>query len=178
MDSLLELKNPTKCNRLLKQAFQLVQNTYIRHLGMGYQFHYNLEQSFPLLRTNKMGQQPPQRPVWVVRTEFLWKDVKTIDRMLGGLGSFGRNEGFQFSHGSENYKNSSSSSSSLTKILPSSALHICCMLWPDMVVYKSLVDRAVNLNATEKRETYQMTWNRCQVSSWKELEHKCQALSL
>mmetsp|Transcript_21270 Transcript_21270/g.52411 ORF Transcript_21270/g.52411 Transcript_21270/m.52411 type:complete len:86 (-) Transcript_21270:1686-1943(-) len=61
-------------------------------------------------------------------------------------------------------------SSKQIKLVP---LSFCCALLPDMLAFRSIVNRADNLDEEQKQETNAMAWTRCNVSSWRDLQSKC-----
>lgn len=109
----------------------------------------------------------PDREVLVVRTESLWKDVKDLDILLGGTGSFGEIEGTRDSHGSEHYKRSNSTFSDSDYGL------MCCALRKEMILYHRLVSLSVNLDNAAKEQTIALTSRKCGFSSWDEMMSVC-----
>ena len=164
LNTSLMIINRTDCYMLLQNAFKKVGMSEYGHLSAGYRF-YRQKASMhrPTIFRNKK--------VWVARTEYLWQDAENIDKELGGTGAFGKFAGAKMTHGSEHYADK-------TGIHPSNVFRVCCALQPEIGAYRDIVDRAVNLNPTEKIQTYQMTWNRCNVSSWEMLETKCAQMAL
>jgi hypothetical protein len=108
--------------------------------------------------------------VYAIRTEYLWHDAENIEWLLGGEEDedFSMLYDFQKSHGSEDHVNR-------TKIVHGSvtAKTLCCALLSDMDAYRLIIDNAANLNDQQKIETYNMTWTKCGVSSWEDLESYC-----
>ena len=109
----------------------------------------------------------PDKEVLVVRTESLWKDVKDLDIMLGGKGTFGEIEGTRDSHGSEHYKRSNTTFSTSDYGL------LCCALSNEMDLYRRLVELAVNLNTAAKQHTIASTTRKCGFSTWDEMMSVC-----
>lgn len=109
----------------------------------------------------------PDKEVVVVRTESLWKDVKDLDIMLGGKGTFGEIEGTRDSHGSEHYKRSNTTFSTSDYGL------LCCALSNEMDLYRRLVELAVNLNTAAKQHTIASTTRKCGFSTWDEMMSVC-----
>jgi hypothetical protein len=52
---------------------------------------------------HKTISQFPDKEMLVVPTRHLWDDLKVIDQFVLGNGSFGKIEGFRYTHGSEQY---------------------------------------------------------------------------
>jgi hypothetical protein len=154
-----QIMNVSDCRALLREAFEIVGvSKNYGHLSAGYRFY---TQQAQLEKHNKT--------VWAIRTEYLWQDVRRIDQAVGGTGDFGHLEGVKNSHFSERFPDK-------TGLSESSSHLVCCALWPEMLAYRDIVERAANLNTTEKRETYQLTWHRCNVTSWEILEERCSQL--
>jgi len=109
----------------------------------------------------------PDKGVLVVRTEFLWDDIKDIDMMLGGKGTFGEIEGSRDSHGSEQYKRSNKTLS------VADYGSLCCALMQEMDIYRRLVELAVNLDEDATKATIASTAQKCGFSSWDAMMAHC-----
>ncbi|CAB9523335.1 unknown protein [Seminavis robusta] len=154
------------CNQLLQGAFQTVGKSHYGHLTAGYRYYYQ-EAGGPSSINN--------HTIVTIRTEFFWNDVVQFDLALGGHGDFHTVMGKKETHGSEAYWTKHNNSN---KVMISSANmpYVCCALWPEMVVYRTLVEQAVNLLPQQRIQTYQKTWNQCHVQSWEALEQMCDGL--
>lgn len=149
-----------QCNQYLLQGFGTPGLKY-GHWTAGYR-HYAKRGG---LHNNN------NKPVLVLRTEYLWEDVLALNTALGGSDSeLETVRGGQETHGSELY---SSQKKSPTELVGAGNLqYLCCALLPDMLAYRDIV-KAVNLSPTQKQQTYQITLSQCQVDSWEDLETKC-----
>lgn len=155
------MNNSAQCRSMLQEAFERVGPTPYGHLAAGYRFYrYHIE-----------GHEQRNQTTWAVRTEQMTEDLEAIDRMVGGEGNFGTIiQDKKNTHGSEHYKNKSD-------VIPEEQIiNICCALWPEFLAYRDIVDRAVNLDSGQVLETYQMSWKRCNVTSWDDLEFRCNQL--
>ena len=148
--------NITDCHDLVYNAFQELGMGAYGHLSAGYRWY-----------SKQAKMKEHNKTIWAVRTENLWQDIKDIDRALGGSGEdFHHIEGIKESHGSELFKDQ-------TGLDDSHRIYVCCQLRPDIEAYRVIVDRAANLNASEKLHTYQQTWQKCNVTSWGMLDSVC-----
>ncbi|CAB9498209.1 expressed unknown protein [Seminavis robusta] len=152
----------TDCNQLLQRAFQSVGKSHYGHLTAGYRYYYQLAGGPSSIRNHF---------IVTIRTEYFWDDVVQFDLALGGHGDFHTVMGRKKTHGSEKYWTKHNDT-----ISPANMPYVCCALWPEMVVYRTLVKHAVNLLPQQRIQTYQKTWNQCQVQSWEELEQMCDGL--
>ncbi|KAG7372019.1 sulfotransferase family protein [Nitzschia inconspicua] len=131
--------NQTKCSPQV--AHQVLTGTYSKrnintHLEYNYQFYKNMT----------FGQYP-NKEIMVVRTENLWDDIGGVDRLLGGNGTLSQTmAGHHFDHGSSDYVVKS-------KLTTEGRRIFCDALQQEIDVYSELVERAVNLEEWEKRET-------------------------
>ena len=154
-------KNVTDCQFLLRDVFEDISMKY-GHLSAGYRYY---------LRMSKLTgkeEKHRKRRVLSIRTEFLWKDIETIDILLGGSGDFGNLEGKSVTHGSEKRAKA--------EISQESTIYLCCALLPEFAAYREIVERSANLDAQEKLETYRLSWRRCNVTGWEDLEGRCDSL--
>jgi hypothetical protein len=103
----------------------------------------------------------PNRAVAVIRTEHLWEDVIALDKSLGGTGNFSE-AGSRFTHGVEKFAYN-------TKLSPSDAAFLCCLLHEEMDVYQTVILKAFNLNETEKHETLGNVLTHCRIETRQDL---------
>jgi len=147
--------NSTNCTRMARAALRgRGPEPVVGHLAANYEFYYQ-----------ETLKKYPNLLVHVIRTERLWSDTKALDIFLGGDGQFVQ-DGLQFSHGSEHFSDQSMTSRAGTFLL-------CCAVHKELAVYKELVERAVNLNATQKLGTWKMALIRCGATSWEGLLNRC-----
>lgn len=112
------------------------------HLRMNYAFYNEL--SMALF---------PDRPLLVLRTEYLWEDLARIDRMLGGNGYF-PHVGKAYTHGSQSHAVQQGLSVQGKQT-------VCCYLASEMQIYEDLLRKAINLLPMEIRETLSEAYCDC-----------------
>lgn len=185
-------QNPKDCKTLLRDAFETVgiSDDY-SHLSAGYRFYWN--QVVPLETEDGRQEQRihhPKRRIWAIRTEWLWHDVQVIEHAMGGKEDFSFLKDTKYTHGSEHYRHKSGllvmrdgdndhSSQNYNNNDDDDNMiivRVCCALWPELLAYREIMEHAENLNTAQQLETYQLTWKRCQVSSWEMLEKQCHSL--
>jgi hypothetical protein len=99
----------------------------------------------------------PERTMAVIRTEFLWEDMAHLDIAVGGTGKDFLQEGYTVSHVShKEYKSGLS---------PTNAKYLCCILHLDMDAYQTMILKAANLDATQKRETLESLLSHCEIEA-------------
>lgn len=165
-----------KCYRLWKGAFVTGLSPDYGHMTANYQFY-----------TKGLKLSAETRNVFVIRTEHLWEDVSRIDTLVGGTGNFSNVQGKIVNQQTTNIheKNKGLTKSTRNATLVSDAsfkqvrllvpIPFCCALLPDMLTFRSIVNRADNLNEEEKQETHARAWTRCNATSWENLQSKCGA---
>jgi hypothetical protein len=118
----------------------------------------------------------PEKKVYIVRTENIWEDLTNLEQLFSsleddddddhdhdaGLGKssstndnssskqqslFASLKGSKVSHGSESYNKTVISS-------PRHAQNLCCGLMDELLLYRHLLKKAVNLNSMEKLTTW------------------------
>merc|ERR1711957_406483 len=176
----------TDCRALAKDAFASngIATNY-SHLAAGYRHYRMLAQEITKHKKKDVAW-------WSVRTEHLWNDMKYIDVALGGDGYFGTDlDQLTQTHGSERWKkegngdgdgmgnnnNSNSNSNSNVVMSDKSIIYVCCALRKEFQAYRDIVEYSANLNSTDKLETYQLSWDRCNVIDWEDLENRCNNIS-
>ncbi|KAL3914546.1 MAG: hypothetical protein SGILL_006063 [Bacillariaceae sp.] len=136
-------QEPPDCRTL---GWNILRGTHkgspITHL----KFNYNSYMNFTLDAF-------PDMEVMVVRTEHLWDDVANLDTFLGGTGKFVK-AGHQFDHGREKYLVKS-------KLSKDGKQEFCRALQDEIVIYRMLIDKAINLNTTEKEATLDVLREDC-----------------
>jgi hypothetical protein len=167
-----KLRNTETAIAILRKVFQSsnTASQELRHLSAGYQYYIHHWAKLP-----ERTQPPTTTTVLAIRTERLWKDAEKIETMLGGNSNAWSSslQHKRVSHGSEHQIRR-------VPLMDGSrqAQILCCALSKEIQSYQRIVELAVNLNATEKQETFEWTWQRCAVSSWDELHYVCSKLSL
>ena len=116
--------------------------TAVPHLHMNYNYYHKLSTALY-----------PDRPVLALRTEFLWHDLRRLDRMLGGDGDY-QADGITYTHGSQAFHVNQGLTGPEKKVL-------CCHLEPELQLYQDLIERSVNLLVSEKSEVLDLLYQDC-----------------
>lgn len=143
----------------------------------------------------------PEKSVYIIRTEHLWQDLTQLEQFFssssshldahgdnndhaGGAGVtiddnsnnniddnsnikqglFDEMKGYKVSHGSESYNKTVISS-------PRHVQNLCCGLMDELLLYRYLLEKAVNLNSFEKLKTWKRAVGICTSSSTKNNNH-------
>ena len=174
-------QHPAIKTELLKQVFHYVGRSEFGHVTAGYQYYSQItglvssssqeQQHQSLQRLHNSPNIRPQ-PIFVIRTEHLWKDVEYIEQKLGGIGNFTHLYNKKEVHiTNENRINRMKLHDGSIEVLS-----ICCVLRDEIHAYMNILRRAINLNKYEKNPID--TWKRCNVTDWHDLQEKCQSLRL
>jgi hypothetical protein len=99
----------------------------------------------------------PERTMAVIRTEFLWEDMAQLDIAVGGTGKDFLREGYAVEHVSHKKRKSDLS--------PTNTKYLCCILHFDMDAYQTMILKAANLDATQKRETLESLLSHCDIEA-------------
>ncbi|KAG7372210.1 sulfotransferase family protein [Nitzschia inconspicua] len=120
---------------------------------------------------NQTISQFPNKEIMVVRKEFLWDDLKSVEGFLGGntLYDFER-EGPVVTHGSEKFPYQAVLNQSLVHI---GAPSLCCVLYEEIQSYSQILTRAVNLDDDQKQQSLRHIFSRCGASSLADLIENC-----
>jgi len=146
------------CRMLVRDAFTKVGVTFFGHLAANYRYYYQQAQ---------LDTMHKDAIVYAIRTEHLWSDLVAVDKMVGGDGNFSSSvQGKKEDHGSSLYKKETLSTDR-------NIFLVCCALREDIIAYRSIIEKASNLNVIEKQRMYELTWNKCNVTSWEMLDEKC-----
>ena len=145
--SLITSKNKTQPDGCLDLAKKILQGKgppgdHLQHFHFNYHFYANFTMD-----------KRPDAAVVVVRTEYLWDDVKRLDFALGGDGMFAVHS--HVSHGSEKYQ----VRSGITTL--KGQIAVCCEIAADIAEYQRIIFAAVNLNHEEKIETLNGAFEEC-----------------
>ena len=142
-------------NMLSSTALQLKGSEGILgHWVMNY--HYYLQRTIAL---------QPNTTVLALRTESMWSDLKDLDIYFGGTGYF-KNFGLRVTHNSEEFIDQANLS-------PEGGKMLCCILQHELELYRMIVQRAVNLNETERSLTLANSVKNCGMESWQALLDEC-----
>jgi len=154
---------------VLKKYFQHIGLTVYGHATMGYRHYERLAKTM-----NPNSNYDNSTNVFVIRTSSIWQDTERIDLMLGGTGNFSYLYNAKVDHIDK------ADRVNQTKLIDGSPeiVNVCCALLPEIQAYRRIVGRAMNLDAQEKIDYYNMTWKRCGVSSWEMLEDNCALIPL
>jgi hypothetical protein len=153
-----------------------------KHNGMFGHMEHNLRKYASATKLK-----PPN--VYLVRTDHLWEDMKSTDRLLGGKGNFGSVEGLKYTHyGERRVVATDDDDGGTTKpshhrqhpplLSVDVRRNMCCLLLDDMEWYRKVLAWAENLSTEEALSTWKDTVQECGESSWKMLQQKCLQLNL
>jgi hypothetical protein len=98
----------------------------------------------------------PNKEVLAVRTEYEWEDLIHLDRWLGGKG-IQKDVRYEVTHGSTDYVPSPLSQQAYQKL--------CCVLVDEIEFFFLILDKALNLNPAQKRESRQDLFQSCNIAS-------------
>jgi Sulfotransferase family len=148
-----------------------------RQLAMD-SIHGNLNRHDDALATHLMAnyrhymhrtihQDHPAHDVMVVRLDHLWTDLRQIDRhFFRGTGDFGNFTGTAVTHGSRVHHAATA--------IPVRSRHIfCCALQNELLLYRELIVRAINLSPHEQSATLQQAMDQCGFASWEQMRNDC-----
>jgi hypothetical protein len=128
------------------------------HLYFNYEFYKNATISMY-----------PEKEIMVVRTEFLWDDLTSVERRLGGNATFNSAiYGIDGTHGSRDYPYK-------TMLTAGSQQILCCAIKDEISVYVDLITSATNLNATTREESLNALAAKCNVPNLGLLSMACDA---
>jgi len=96
------------------------------------------------------------KEIFVIRNEHLWDDASSLDRRMGGNGTFPDTQR-RITHGSERYHNHTSFLSSRG----GGYENLCCLLAEEIDAYEGIVRAAENLMEWEKDETVREVERKC-----------------
>lgn len=103
---------------------------------------------------------PHTKSVLVLRSESLWDDLNDLERQLGGGRTFDSVE-------DQNMETD-------MRINGTDYGPVCCKMIDEMRAYRRLLLLSVNLDGPSKEETLATAVEKCQFSSWREMEESCQ----
>ena len=155
LDNFTNTAERAKCRQLAKHLVQGGHNRrIIPHMMCNY--HYYATHSI---------WKYPGKEIFGIRTEHEWDDMVSLDKLLGGTGTF-RNANLHHSHGSENYHPSPISTEAYHKL--------CCALETEIDIYFNLLDQSVNLDNAAKEESKAIVREKCDITpSWLEWRTAC-----
>lgn len=103
-------------------------------------------------------------PFYVLRTEHLWEDMKSLDITFGGNGTFGDVEGLHYTHGVEAEKDD---------IPVEGRRRLCCWMKDELLLYRRLLFESENLFPDEAQYSWETAMERCGVASLVDLQQMC-----
>ena len=114
------------------------------HLNKNYEFYYR--------ETNLKF---PKKDNVIIRTEHMWDDLQQLEYSLGGNATVSKQTHIYDSHGSENFK--------LKKKLTDPVLlqKFCCAIRREAEIYMELLQKAINLQPWQKKESLDAFAQRC-----------------
>lgn len=168
------VESGTRCATLAQRTFQgnwsHLEIPFAAHMIANYQHYYQQipENAAAAAATATISSTQTITPVLlVVRTDFLWDDIKKIDQSLGGTGDFGEMEGRAVTHGSQHHVHKKDD-------LPNEFVQLlCCQLMDEMQVYHTIIQKAANWDESTRQLEWDRALSRCVVTSWFELITAC-----
>jgi Sulfotransferase family len=196
----LAVKNDsTRCSRMLRHVLNgqggsgggdtTTGQDVVGHLAANYQYYHRHTiglsmSSLPSSSSHANATTNNNRTVLVLRTESLWEDLKELDIFLGGNGYF-RKEGLRVSHLHKDqqpqHDQHKAEEVPVQQVLykdavvlsPQGGKLLCCEMHEELAIYRELLLRAVNLNATQQRATLAAALELCRATSWSGLVQAC-----
>jgi hypothetical protein len=113
----------------------------------------------------------PDKEVMVVRQEFLWKDLQSVEGFLGGNPNrYFQGEGPIVTHGSEKFPYQAVLDETASRLgVPS----LCCTLYSEIRTYVHLLSKSINLNKLQKQNSIRKILNKCEANTMKGLYSRC-----
>lgn len=158
------------CTSLAKQTlsgnFSRMENA-AGHMIRNLQWYIDQAGFFENMETTR------NEPLFVVRTENLMEDLRAINNLLGGKDEELRsNETRAITHGSEH------NVVKLQSLEPLEYRGLCCAgLLKELLAYQKILLHAINLNQTERNESWKAALDSCGISHHDGLEIACQKFS-
>jgi hypothetical protein len=138
-----------KCRTL---GYQLFSGSGASSLGTHFARNYN----YYMKKTVEMR---PDHAVAVIRINYLWEDIKHLDKYVGGNGHFVMHKkGEKLNHSQGDMRN-------LSYVSVSNSIFLCCLIYEELHYYQQLILKAVNLDGLQKRDTLHDLLNRCQITA-------------
>jgi hypothetical protein len=97
----------------------------------------------------------------VIWTEHEWDNIVELDILLGSSGNFTQGGKKDIKHGSDKYHKSPLSQEAYSKL--------CCALENKILIYKDILDQALNLSPEQKEESMNVVKDKCGIdkaTSW------------
>jgi hypothetical protein len=150
-------QHPQHCQQM---AITVLQGRHpkVKHINVhlidNYQFYYQ-----------HTIEENPTKEVLVIRTEYLWEDIKELDVAMGGPGVF-ENEGDIANQNRKSHPDVYNTPTSEDDGRKRHQLHnLCCILVEEMKIYQEILNRASNFDYHRKLETMQGVWASCGIDS-------------
>jgi hypothetical protein len=105
----------------------------------------------------------PKTSIYVIRTEYLWNDLKQLDKYLGGSGVFGEANNGKVVNAKRRHVLETQLSTQSIRLL-------CCGLKLELLTYRILINKAKNLDPRAKTQTLDRAMTRCSFGSWDDLK--------
>ena len=133
-----------------------------------FNYHYYVNKTYTLLlqssSSSPYSQKPKKKPIFVIRKENLFDDLRSIEYLLGGniqrpfeMEGGGDKTQVLSHHGNQFYPYKASLDSNLMPIL-------CCTIPKELTIYVTLVTRALNLLDADKIASVEELYTKCDVS--------------
>jgi hypothetical protein len=141
-------------------AKQVVSGQHRDHKPFDHPVPHMVPYNYQYYASKSMWQYP-KKEVFVIRTEHEWDDMVELDILLGGSGNFTQRKQKDIKHGSDKYHKSPLSQEAYSKL--------CCVLENEILIYKDILDQALNLSPEQKEESMNDVKDKCGIdkaTSW------------
>mmetsp|Transcript_26315 Transcript_26315/g.39859 ORF Transcript_26315/g.39859 Transcript_26315/m.39859 type:complete len:327 (+) Transcript_26315:354-1334(+) len=175
-----------------KECFPLDMNNFVHVLRLGYQYVNATHDRRKQIKCQKMGwsaihgkrimptgakhlfwnyqhyadatiAKRPNRTIAVIRTEHMWEDLLFLDTLVGGTGTNSK-AGFQFTHHGIETNNKTGAAADLLTM--PNRKYLCCILYKEMEIYQLLIQRAINLNESQKIQSSSDLLTSCSIPNY------------
>lgn len=156
---------------------------------LSYPFYAHAKANYRYYYTQFIQEYWNEKEILVIRTNHMWDDMVSLEQYVGGSSTFDTLVGTHYSHGSEKYKqismlsNSSTTTTTSTNSktgvipLPAGALKsLCCAMINEIILYRSILYKASNLNDEQKQSTFQEDLQRCNYDDFDTMLLECSTI--
>jgi hypothetical protein len=113
----------------------------------------------------------PDKEVMVVRLEFLWKDLQSVEIILGGNPRrHFQGEGPIITHGSEKFPYQAELDETAIRL---GVPLLCCVIYSEIHTYLYLLSNSVNLKKSQKEHSIRQILTKCEAKTVEDLHSRC-----
>ena len=148
------------CQRLAIQVLK-GRDPMVKHMNIHLRdnYHYYYEHTLGFFDASS------SKEVFVVRTEHLWEDMKNLDMALGGPGVFAQEGSVVNQNTNGRNTQTKRNNSNEMEATPQQLRSLCCLLWEELGIYQTFLERAVNLSYDRQWATLQEVWSTCSIDA-------------